>query len=91
MKVVRGIERAQAAEAGVDHPQLIIPIVRHFMDVDVTRDVDAAGQVTSTVLAGGFELPRAGGYVAVIPNGVSAADGEPRLIGGDAHWFPKRA
>ncbi len=55
------------------------------MDVDVAGDVDAARQIGGVVLAGRLQLAGHGGHVAVVPDGVGAADGQPGGVGGDAH------
>ena len=91
MEAVLGIERAEAAEAGVHHPQLVVAVIGHLVDVDVAGDVDAPGQIAGVVLALGLELRGHGGHVAVVPDGVGAADGEPGAVGGDAHGLAEGA
>ena len=47
------------------------------MDVNVARDVDAAGHVAGVMRAHGFELRGDSGHVAIKPDGIHAPDGEP--------------
>ncbi len=60
------------------------------MDVDVAGDVDAARQPGGVVLALRLQLAGHGGHVAVIPDSVGAADGQPRRVHGDAHRLVER-
>ena len=86
-----GIERAQAGEAGVDDPELIVAVLGHFVDMDVAGDMNSPRQVAGVVRARGFELRCHGRDVTVIPYGVGAADREPRPIRGDPHGFAEGA
>jgi len=91
IEAVRDIEGAEAPEPGVDEEQFIPVVIGHLVDVDVAGDMDAARQVAGVVLAQGLELGRHGGDVAVIPDGISAADGEPGAVRGDPHGFAEAA
>jgi hypothetical protein len=85
------VQGAQTRKARVDDPQFVVVIIGHLVDIDVAGDVDAAREITSVVLARRFYLGRDRGHVAVVPNGVRATDGEPCVIGCDAHGSGERA
>ncbi len=87
MKAVIDVQRAEAAEACVDQPQLIVVVPRHFVDVDVAGDMNAARQATGVVLAGRIEPGGDRRHVAVFPDGPGAADGQAVVADGDAHGF----
>src|SRR4029077_17647083 len=74
MKTMLGVERAEATEAGVDDPKLVVAIPRKLVDVDVAGDMNAARQIAGVQLAHRLQLFRQRRHVAVLPDGVSAAD-----------------
>ena len=85
-----GVEGAETAKAGVDHPELVVSIPGELVNVDVAGDVDTAGKIAPVVLALGLELLRHGRHVVVLPDGIGAADRQPVRVGGDAHRLGKR-
>jgi hypothetical protein len=69
-----GVERAETTEAGVDDPKLVVAIARQLVDVDVAGDMNPARQIAGVVLAHRLQLFRQRRHVAVLPDGVGAAD-----------------
>ncbi len=51
--------------------------------------MDAARHVARVVFARRVQLPGHRRHVVILPDGVAAADGEPRAAGGDAHGLGK--
>jgi hypothetical protein len=86
-EAVVGIQRAQAAEAGVDHPELVMLVIGQFMHVDVARDMQAAGHIAGVVGVRWVQGASHGGDVAVLPHGVRAPDGQTGVVGREAHGF----
>ena len=82
-----GIERAETAEAGVDDPKLVVVIPSELVDVDVARDMNASRQIAGVVLARRLELFGQCRHVAILPDGVGAADCQAGMIGDDTHGF----
>ena len=85
IKTMLRVERAEATEAGVDDPQLVVAIPGQLVDVDVAGDMDAARQIAGVVLARRLQLLRHRRHVAILPDGVRATDGQPGWVGDDAH------
>jgi hypothetical protein len=81
------VERAETTEAGVDHPKLVIAIPGKLVDVDVAGYMNPARQIAGVVLARRLELFRHRRHVAVLPDGVCAADRQPGRVGHDTHWL----
>src|SRR5215813_11706349 len=79
------VERAETTEAGVDDPKLVGAVPCKLVDVDVTGYVYAARQIACVVLARRFELFRQRRHVAILPDGVGAADRQPIRVGHDTH------
>ena len=79
------VESAETTEAGVDDPKLVVAIPRKLVDVDVAGDMNAARQIAGVVLARRLQLFRQRRHVAVLPDGVSAADRQPGRVGDDTH------
>src|SRR5262245_63636361 len=79
------IQRAETTEAGVDDPEFVGAVPGKLVDVDVTGYVYAARQIACVVLARRLELFRQSRHVAILPDGVSAADCQPGCVGDDAH------
>jgi hypothetical protein len=86
-----GVQRTQAAEAGVDHPQFVVPIIGHFMNVDIARDMNAAGQIAGVMFPRRVQFGGHRRHVAVVPHGIRAADGQAGTVGGNAHGLGKGA
>jgi hypothetical protein len=80
-----GVEGAETTETGVHHPKLVVAIPGKLVDVDAAGDMDPARQIAGVVFARGLELFRQGRHVAVLPDGVSAADCQPGGVGDDTH------
>jgi hypothetical protein len=81
----RAVERREAGEPGVDHPQLTAGTPGHLVALDVARDVAGAGQEAGVVPAGRFELRCHRGHVHELPDLERGADGEPAAAQGEAH------
>ena len=90
-EAVVGIQRTQAAEAGVDHPEFVVPVIGHFMNVDIARDMHAAGHIAGVMFARRVQFRGHRRHVAVVPHGVGAADGQAGAVGRNAHGFGKGA
>src|SRR5262249_53343003 len=80
-----GVECTEATEPAVDDPKLVGAVPRKLVDVDVTGYVYAARQIACVVLARRFELFRQRRHVAILPDGVGAADRQPIRVGYDTH------
>ena len=85
IETVLGVERAKTTEARVDDPELVVDISRELMDIDVAGDMNAARQIAGVVLSRRFQLFRHRRHIAILPDGISATDRQPVLIGDDAH------
>src|SRR5262249_38527321 len=83
-ETVRGIQRTQAREAGVDEPQLWSR-PGQLVYADVTGHVSGRGQKTGVVLAGRLQPPGGVGLVVERLDRVGGADGQPAVIDGQAH------
>ncbi len=73
----RAVERAQAREPRVDHPQFLAGAPGHLVDLDVAGDVAGAGQKAGVMAAGRLELGRDGRDVHVLPDLDRRADRQP--------------
>src|SRR5262249_56513798 len=58
---------------------------RKLGDVEAAGSMKAAWQMAGVVLARRFELFRQRRHVAILPDGVSAADCQPGWVGDDTH------
>ena len=81
----RAVQRAQAGEAGVDHPELAANAPGQLVALDVARDVAGAGQEAGVVPARRFELGCHRGHVHELPDLDRGADGQPGAVEGQAH------
>ncbi len=90
-EAVVGIQRTQAAEAGVDHPQFVVPVIGHFMNVDIARDMNTAGEIAGVMCTRRVQFRGHRRHVAVVPHGVGAADGQAGAVSRNAHGFGKGA
>ena len=86
-----GIQRAQAAEAGVDHPELVVLVIGQFVNVDIARDMQAAGHIAGIVFVRrapgcGSRRGRCG-----TPTRCWCRRWSSGCVGGDAHGFGKGA
>ena len=81
----RAVERAEAGEAGVDHPQLLAGTPGHLVALDVAGDVAGAGQEAGVVAPRRVDPGRDGRDVDVLPDLDRRADGEPAAVEGQAH------
>src|SRR5262249_60244367 len=79
------IARAGTTGAGVDDREFVGAVPGRVVDVDVTGYVYAARQIACVVLARRFELFRQRRHVAILPDGVGAADRQPIRVGYDTH------
>ena len=89
IKTMIGVERAETTKASVDHPKFVVAIPCKLVDVDVAGDVNAARKITGVVLSRRLQLWRHRRHVAVLPDGVGAADRQSVVISGDAHRLSK--
>src|SRR5262245_35818355 len=80
-----GVERAETTEAGVDDPKVVVAVPCKLVDIDVAGYMNAARQIASVVLPRRLELLRQRRHVAVLPDGIGAADCEPGRVGDDTH------
>jgi hypothetical protein len=85
------VERAETAEAGVDHPQLVVVIPGRLVNVDVAGDMNAARQIAGVVFSRRLEFFCQCRHVAIFPDSVGAADREAIGSSGDAHRFGERS
>src|SRR4030095_9083239 len=85
IKTMLRVERAEATEAGVDDPKVVVAIPRKLVDIDIAGDMNTARQIAGVVLARRLQLFRQRGHVAVLPDGVSATDRQPGMVGDDSH------
>ena len=79
------VKRTETTEAGVDDPKLVGAIPGKLVDVDVAGDMNPARQIAGIVLARRLEFFRQRRHVAVLPDGVSAADRQPGRVGDNTH------
>src|SRR5215475_8865745 len=79
------VEGTEAAESRVDDPKLVIAVPGKLVDVDVAGDMNTVWQIACVVLARRLELFRQSRHVAILPDGVSAADCQPGWVGDDTH------
>src|SRR2546422_9975914 len=57
------------------------------MNINIARDMNAAGHVAGIVFARRVQFGGHGGHIAVVPDGVGAANGQAGAVGGHAHGF----
>jgi hypothetical protein len=89
-KAVVLVSRTQAGKAGVNKPQFF-PSPSHFMNVDISGDMNVAGQIASIMFALGFHSRGCGRNIPQFPNGGCGSNGKSIVGGSQSHWFLKHS
>jgi hypothetical protein len=84
------VVRTEARKGRVHEPERIVDI-RHFMNLNVTRDVHFARQKARIVFVGWFELLGDRGHIAEIPNLMSRANRQSLTPNRQSHGLLKGA